>query len=118
MEPRASGRVERAMHLVTLLLPLRRNDGAPQPPGLIASVRRELVERFGGVTAFTRAPAEGEWAEDGGGTGGPIARDEVIAVEVLVDTLDRDWWGSFRERLEQDFAQDEVLIRAAEIVRL
>jgi hypothetical protein len=53
------------MHLIEILLPLTRRDGSPQPAERFAQVRAELVERFGGVTAFTRAPAEGLW-DDGG----------------------------------------------------
>ena len=74
------------MHLVTILRPLRRNDGWAQPPGRIAGVRRALVDRLGGVTAFTRAPAEGEWAK-----GGAVAHDDIITVEVMVDEIDGGW---------------------------
>jgi hypothetical protein len=38
------------------------------------------------VTAFTRAPAEGEWAE-----GAAVAHHD-ITVEVIVDGIDRGWW--------------------------
>src|SRR5438132_768830 len=48
-------------YLVQLILPVYDNDGAPIGRALFAQVRRELTERFGGVTAYTRAPAEGMW---------------------------------------------------------
>jgi hypothetical protein len=81
---------------------------------LFAKVRKELVERFGGLTAFSRAPAEGLWeVEDG-----RIDRDQIIIFEVLVDVLDRGWWDEFRTRLEQMFDQEEILIRASAVERL
>ncbi len=49
------------MHLVQILLPLADNRGRPFPAAMLGDVRRELTERFGGLTAFTRAPAEGFW---------------------------------------------------------
>jgi hypothetical protein len=49
------------MHLVQILLPLFDNDGVSLPRQLFARVRDELTEKFGGLTAFTRSPAEGVW---------------------------------------------------------
>jgi hypothetical protein len=94
-------------HLVTLLLPLYDNAGAPFPPELFAQVRTELTERFGGLTAFSRAPAEGVWKDEGRTT-----RDEVIVLEVMAETLDRDWWGGYRAELERRFQQDAIVMRA------
>lgn len=101
------------MHLVQLLLPVRDGDGAALPRELYASVRQELVDRFGGLTAYTRAPATGLWAE-----GGEVDRDDIVVYEVMVDALDRDWWATYRKALEQRFAQDELMIRALETQRL
>jgi hypothetical protein len=47
------------MHLVQILLPLNDNDGRALAKDLFETVARELTERFGGVTAYTRAPADG-----------------------------------------------------------
>jgi len=55
-------------HLVQLLLPLGRPDGARFPAPLYRDVTRELTERFGGVTAYNRAPASGLWDEGSGRT--------------------------------------------------
>ena len=101
------------MHVIEILLPLRRNDGSPQPDGLFGKVRRELVEKFGGLTAFTRSPAEGLW-EDGEG----LEQDEIVIFEVMAEDLDRGWWGEFRARLERDLDQEEVVIRAMAAERL
>ena len=49
------------MYLIQILLPLYRNDGQALPRALFRQVRDELIERFGGLTAYTRAPASGYW---------------------------------------------------------
>jgi hypothetical protein len=70
-------------------------------------VRGELAERFGGVTAFTRAPAEGIWKEDG-----QTNRDDIVVVEVMVEDPDRAWWRAYRADLEGRFRQDAIVVRA------
>ena len=102
------------MHVVEIFLPLKRNDGSDQPQALFGEVRGELVERFGGLTAFTRAPAEGLWESESGAP----QRDQIVIFEVMTDELDHGWWRAFRETLERRFAQEEVLIRASEVERL
>jgi len=101
------------MHLVQILLPLQDNQGRPLSHALFAQVREELVERFGGLTAYTRAPASGVWQE-----GGEKQRDDIVVYEVMDDALDRGWWAACREGLEQRFAQEEVVVRAQEMQRL
>lgn|SRR5690606_33920655 len=102
------------MHLVELFLPLRDNDGNAFPKALYDGVRAELAEMFGGVTAFTRAPATGLW-EDGEGD---VQRDDVVLFEVMAEQLDHAWWRNYRQMLEQRFRQDEVLVRATVVERL
>lgn len=102
------------MHLVQLLLPLRDNDDRPFPRAEFDRVSRELTERFGGVTAYLRAPASGAWREEGG----DVTRDDMAIVEVMADNLDRAWWNGYRHELERRFRQDEIVIRASEIERL
>jgi hypothetical protein len=102
------------MHIVELLLPLRDNEGNEFPRATLDAVRHELTERFGGVTAHLRAPAAGAWKDDEG----DVARDDVVIVEVMADSLDRAWWAGYRRELEARFRQDEILIRATECERL
>lgn len=102
------------MHVVEIFLPLRDNDGRRFGPEHYGWVRETLVERFGGLTAFTRSPAEGVWEADEG----ERSRDEVIVLEVMADRLDRGWWRGFRQDLEARFRQDEVVVRAREAERL
>jgi len=99
------------MHLIEILLPLSDNEGKSFGADLLAQVRDELVEHFGGVTAFTRNPAEGLW-KDGGEN---PDRDDIVIFEVMADWLDRGWWRGYRTELERRFRQDEVVVRAIEV---
>lgn len=102
------------IHLVQLLLPLYDNAGRAFPAEHYTAVRDELTERFGGLTAYTRAPAQGLWQE----TDGPPKRDDIVVYEVMTDTLDRAWWRGYRRTLERRFAQDELVIRSQAVERL
>jgi hypothetical protein len=95
------------MHLVQLLLPMANNQGVRYPDPLIQTIKSLLVEKYGGVTAFTRAPAEGVWAHDG-----KRDHDDVAMIEVMMATFDRRWWAEFKIHLEQKLAQKEILIRS------
>lgn len=101
-------------HLVQILLPLRMRDGSDVPAEKFAEVRVELMQRFGGVTAYSRSPATGLWKR----SEAEVERDQVIMVEVVVDAFDRDWWAQYREQLEQRFGQEEVHARALPIERI
>lgn len=101
------------MHLVQLLLPLVDGQGRPIPRERFAALRATLVERFGGLTAYSRAPAKGLWDD-----GEDVQRDDVVIYEVMADTLDRAWWTALRERLRGEFGQQEMLLRALPVERL
>jgi hypothetical protein len=102
------------MHLIQILLPLFDNEGAPIPQLQFRRVSQELADRFGGLTAFTRAPAEGQWRDDSAG----ITHDEIVILEVMAGELDRPWWANYRQELERRFRQDEIVIRAQDIEQL
>lgn len=102
------------MHLVQILVPLAGGDGRPLPPEAHASLRAELAERFGGVTAYARAPAVGLWKKEGEGAD----RDDIVVVEVMTPELDRAWWGAYRRTLEARFRQESVVVRATLIEML
>ncbi|WP_331312052.1 hypothetical protein [Methylobacterium oryzae] len=72
-------------------------------------MRAELSQRFGGLTAFTRAPAEGFWEEKS-----ETARDDIVVFEVMTSELDPAWWAAYRRRLEACFRQDSIVVRAQE----
>jgi hypothetical protein len=97
------------MFLVEFLLPVADNHGARIPKDEFDRVRRELTDRFGGVTAFMRSPAVGHWADDNG----LVRRDDLVSFEVMTETLDREWWRSYREQLGKRFRQQEIVMRAS-----
>jgi hypothetical protein len=103
------------MHLVQILLPLQGPHGKELPHAEYSRVAKELTDRFGGMTAYTRAPAAGLWQED---KSGETKRDDIVVYEVMVDHLDEGWWARYREELERRFAQQELVVRAQEMRRL
>ncbi|WP_288451163.1 hypothetical protein [uncultured Pseudomonas sp.] len=102
------------MYLIQLLLPLNANDGQRLPGALFQEVREELVARFGGLTAFSRAPVEGLCQDEAE----RVEDDELLVYEVMTEALDRAWWADYRRRLEAAFRQREILIRAQPTERL
>ena len=101
------------MHLVEIFLPLSDNDGKCFAPEVFARVRSELTEKFGGLTAFSRAPAEGTDTE-----AGRARHDELVVFEVMTEQLDRAWWSAYRSQLENTFRQQRILIRRSEVTVL
>jgi hypothetical protein len=101
-------------HLVQLLVPLADSRGKRFPESLYRQLTEELTGRFGGLTAYARAPASGLWKKRPGKT----ARDDIVVYEVMVERLEVAWWRKYRKTLEVRFAQDELVIRAQEIRRL
>ena len=102
------------MHLVQILLPLYDPDGERFAQELYARVKDELTERFGGLTAYARAPAEGLWESKPGRT----QRDDIVVYEVMAEELDASWWTGYRRELEERFRQRELVVRAHAISRL
>jgi hypothetical protein len=96
------------MYLIQLLLPNQPPDGEPFPPSSFSQTRAELIEHFGGLTAYTRSPASGSWTAPDGN----IERDDVIMVEVLAGIFDRAWWLKYTKTLEERFRQDKIHVRA------
>ncbi|HUQ73268.1 MAG TPA: hypothetical protein VM183_00975 [Burkholderiales bacterium] len=93
------------MHLVQLLLPLVGNRKAYD------NVMHELTERFGGATAYARAPAAGLWKNRAAKTEG----DDIVVVEVMVSKLNRKWWAKYRRELEKRLDQEELIVRAHKV---
>jgi hypothetical protein len=96
------------MYLVQILLPLYDNEGHAFEANVYVRLRAELADRFGGVTAYTRAPARGVWKDDSGET----TRDDIVIFEVMTADLDHEWWTAFRKELEERFRQDTLIVRA------
>jgi len=98
------------MYLVQLLLPLYNNSGMRFEQELYSEVRNELMDRFGGITAYTRAPVHGLWHDSE-----QVVRDDLIIYEIMVKELDKKWWYEYRNVLEKRFQQDTLVMRAHRI---
>lgn len=99
------------MFLIQILLPLYDNHQQPLPQTEFAAVRKELTERFGGLTAYIRSPATGLWKESSETT----VRDEIVIYEVMVEQVDKNWWRFYRQDLSVRFRQEQLVIRSMAI---
>jgi hypothetical protein len=101
------------MVLIQLLLPVSGVATADGPVPL-AETRRELAERFTGLTAYVRSPAKGLWTAPDGHT----EQDEVVMFEVVTDTFDRAWWRTYAATLAERFCQEVIHVRAMPVEML
>ena len=69
------------MVLIQMLLPTRSPEGSAFPDDLMRGTREELVARFGGLTAYARAPATGVWTSSEGN----VEVDSVVMIESWKD---------------------------------
>ena len=95
------------MHLIQILLPLEDNAHKRFPRAYYSHVAKELTEKFGGATIYSRAPAQGLWQDESA-----TVSDTIIVVEVMVESPAPRWWRVFRERLEEKFRQEQIIIRS------
>ena len=102
------------MHLIRILLPLYDNNNRPFLRSDFEAVRSELMERFGGVTAFVRSPAEGLWKENEG----KVNREDIVMLEVFTKSIEHEWWSQYRKALEQRFKQNELVVLAIKVEQL
>jgi hypothetical protein len=96
------------MHLVQVYLPLRDSDGQRFSRVEYVAVEQIFVARFNGFTAYRRAPATGLWRSPTS----EVQEDELVIYEVLVETMNRAWWSTYRKSLEKQFRQEQILIRS------
>ena len=102
-------------HLIQILIPIYDNHGHRFEQRTFESVRAQLIERFGDLTAFLQSPALGLWKDAHSGT---TARDDMILIEVMIEAFDRVWWSAYRVELEHIFRQDEIVVRAIAFERV
>jgi hypothetical protein len=95
--------------IVQLLLPTVDGEGVKVPLSKMRSLARELSDRFGGVTSFLRAPAEGLWQPH---ENAPAEKDDIVIFDVMAEDLDEAFWRSLRVRLKADLGQSEIIVRA------
>lgn len=94
------------MQLTQILLPVYAKDGRPFASAQFDRVRKEITDRFGGLTAYSRAPAEGLWRKEGA-----TGHDDILVLEVMTANFDMTWWKGYRVELERRFQQDKIIIR-------
>jgi hypothetical protein len=95
------------MYLVQILLPLYDNRGKRVPHRTFSGIAQHLTDRFGGLTAYSRAPAEGLWAK-----AGAVLKDDIVVFEVMTRRLEIRWWRQFKSKLEKELGQESLIIRA------
>jgi len=100
-------------YVVQILLPKEKGDGEPVSQSWFEEFLEELTGRFGGATSFVRTPGQGLWR-----SGNETERDNIAVVEVMAAKLAPEYWRSLRERLERELSQEEIVIRAQEIIAL
>jgi len=102
------------MHLMQIFLPVRDNNGKTFPKDNYSSIGEALTKKFGGLTSYTRAPAEGLWKDERNGA----HHDDIVIFEVMAAELDGLWWQAYKQQLKQTFSQDEIIIRVQKILLL
>lgn len=109
-----SGMIAHAAYLVQMVLPVHDNAGRAFPDATWEALKNRLAEKFGGVTAYRRAPAEGVWAPS------PERRaaEDVFVAEVMARDLDRAWWAALQAELERSLGQEHIIIRAIQVAEI
>ena len=96
--------MSRSLRRHEILLPLRFNDGQPEPDDLIAEFLLEREHRFGAVSTETQT-IRGLWQHEG-----ESFRDDLV--RVFVDVFDehehRRFFLEFKERLKARFQQIDI----------
>lgn len=100
----------KTVQLIQILLPLYDHAGRRFAPAHYAAVKARLSNRFQGLTAYSRAAAEGLWR-----VGKSIQRDDIVVYEVMAKSFEQRWWKQYRKHLEELFRQDAIVIRAQKI---
>jgi inorganic pyrophosphatase len=102
---------EEAEQLIQIYLPLYEKEEKPFPGLLYKQVKKELTDKFGGLTMYTRAPAKGFWKADEHHT----SVDDLLIYEVLTTDVDEQFWSNYKKALEKQFKQEEIMIRCSSI---
>ena len=98
--------------LIEILVPKATGKGQPIPQEWFEAFLKELTQTFGGATSFVRAPGQGLWRD-----GGAPQLYTIAVVEVMANEVNQDYCASLRRRLERELSQEEIVIRAQEIIR-
>lgn len=75
------------MHLIQIFLPVRDNNDVVFPTQNYSRIRELLTQQFGGLTVYTRAPAEGLWKDERNAS----HHDDLVIFEVMATELHESW---------------------------
>jgi hypothetical protein len=94
-----------------LYMPLHDNEGNPVHPQKLSSLKRRLIEKFGGLTHFPQEN-EGFWR-----VGSVTFRDRIVILRVLTDepAEAERFFRRLKEDLRREWDQEDVLIVAREV---
>ncbi len=98
------------MICIQVFLPLLNGRDASRHARMIKNVKQELIEQFGGVTAFVNTPAEGAWRKHR-----RTVNDRIVVIEVMTKRVNRAWWARYKRDLEKRLTQEEIVIRAIQV---
>jgi hypothetical protein len=96
------------MWLVQILLPAFGKEGRAIARHIFRETALQLARDFGGVTAYTRAPAEGLWRNKGQ----KLEHDDIVIYEVMAKSVNPRKWALRKKQLATTFRQDEIIVRS------
>jgi hypothetical protein len=100
------------MYLVQILLPVYNNVSEEFSSNYYSVVRKELADKFGGITTYTRSPALGLWKENDN----KMVRDDIVIFELMVQEVDYEWWQGYKSKLEDLFEQEVIVVRSWPVI--
>lgn len=88
-----------------LILPEKTSDGKPFPQLYFSELQQELLDKFGGLTVYSRITAEGFWKNET-----DAVQQNVVVYELMLSKFEANYWKQMKLNLEKKFSQDEVMI--------
>jgi hypothetical protein len=97
-----------------LFVPLYYNDGRSVEPQKFQVLQQQLLDPFGGLTFFPQ-PNAGFWP-----MAGITYRDEIVIYRVITsdEQAARRFLSALKERLKEEFQQEDILIVEREVEML
>jgi inorganic pyrophosphatase len=90
--------------LIQIFLPLKKNITSYHLE--IEKLTRLLNKKFGGLSIYRKDLVQGLWNDRGG-----TEQDKLRIIEVMADSFDQEFWEGLKMQLQQDLAEDTILIR-------
>ncbi|MEK6690069.1 MAG: hypothetical protein AABY78_02060 [Nitrospirota bacterium] len=100
------------MKVYDIYLPLRYNDDREIEPSKFDQTRKELIDRFGGLSVL---PSQGATIEGWWRFKEEIVRDEIRIFRVFTGSEDDDFWKKYKTILKDRFQQEEIFILSYDV---